>query len=69
MTLEGEEVAAAEENGETVVGEEELYAQKARIRGVHQGPDGALYLVDPVTLEPVNTLRSMTQRLMPSALI
>jgi WD40 repeat protein len=31
--------------------------------------DGALYLVDPVTLEPVNTLRSMTQRLMPSALI
>jgi len=31
--------------------------------------DGALYLVDPVTLEPVNTLRSMTQRLVPSALI
>ena len=31
--------------------------------------DGALYLVDPVTLAPVNTLRSMTQRLMPSALI
>jgi WD40 repeat protein len=31
--------------------------------------DGALYLVDPVTLEPVNTLRSMTQRLIPSALI
>jgi toxoflavin biosynthesis protein ToxC len=31
--------------------------------------DGALYLVDPVTLEPVNTLRSMTQRLKPSALI
>jgi WD40 repeat protein len=31
--------------------------------------DGALYLVDPVSLEPVNTLRSMTQRLMPSALI
>lgn len=31
--------------------------------------DGALYLVDPNTLEPVNTLRSMTQRLRPSALI
>jgi WD40 repeat protein len=31
--------------------------------------DGALYLVDPVTLELINTLRSMTQRLMPSALI
>jgi WD40 repeat protein len=31
--------------------------------------DGALYLVDPVSLESVNTLRSMTQRLMPSALI
>jgi WD40 repeat protein len=31
--------------------------------------DGALYLIDPATLEPVNTLRSMTQRLMPSALI
>ena len=27
------------------------------------------YLVDPVTLEPVNSLRSMTQRLVPSALI
>jgi WD40 repeat protein len=31
--------------------------------------DGALYLVDKQSLEPVNTLRSMTQRLMPSALI
>jgi WD40 repeat protein len=31
--------------------------------------DGALYLVDSVTLEPVNSLRSMTQRLVPSALI
>jgi WD40 repeat protein len=31
--------------------------------------DGALYLVDPVTLEPVNSLHSMTQRLVPSALI
>ncbi|MGB5259907.1 MAG: hypothetical protein WBO34_05220, partial [Gammaproteobacteria bacterium] len=31
--------------------------------------DGALYLVDPVTLDSVNTLRSMTQRLVPSALI
>ena len=31
--------------------------------------DGALYLVDPISLETVNTLRSMTQRLHPSALI
>ena len=31
--------------------------------------DGALYLVNPANLEPVNTLRSMTQRLVPSALI
>jgi len=31
--------------------------------------DGAAYLVEPQTLELVNTLRSMTQRLRPSALI
>jgi len=31
--------------------------------------DGALYLVDPSNLEPVNTLRGMVQRLKPSALI
>lgn len=31
--------------------------------------DGALYLVDPSNLEPVNTIRSMTQRLEASALI
>ncbi len=31
--------------------------------------DGAAYLVDPRTLEVVNTLRSMTQRLEPSAMI
>jgi WD40 repeat protein len=31
--------------------------------------DGALYLVNPLDLEPVNTLRSMVQRLKPSALI
>jgi len=31
--------------------------------------DGAAYLVDPMTLEPVNVLRSMTQRLQASALI
>ena len=31
--------------------------------------DGALYLVDPSSLETVNTLRNMVQRLKPSALI
>ncbi len=31
--------------------------------------DGAAYLVDPASLEVVNTMRSMTQRLVPSALI
>ncbi|MGD8817665.1 MAG: hypothetical protein PVJ51_10795, partial [Acidobacteriota bacterium] len=31
--------------------------------------DGAAYLVEPQTLELMNTLRSMTQRLRPSALI